>query len=482
MTGTNDNSRNGKRLDTWKEIGGFFGRDERTVKRWEMTRKLPVHRVPGGGRANVYAYEGELAEWLRSNDTQADAERDETAQDTSGKAGAEDSGTVEAARAAADGAESGAEAADENRSWGKSALILAAVVVAAVLAGLLIYKSRDWFTSGGVTPVKAGAHQVAPESEELYLKGIYYWHNRTPESLNQAVDYFTQAIVRDPNNAEAYVGLANCYNLLREYSTMPDSEAYPRAIAAAKRAIALDESLSGAHSSLGFAEYYWLWDAAGAQKEFERAIELDPKSSNARHWYATMLMSMGKYTESLSEIETAQKLDPQSSAILADQALIMSQAGMKDQAIAQLKQLESSQPNFLSPHNYLALIYFDQRDYHNYLAESQTAATLQHDDSRLKIVEAGEKGLAASGYRGMLAAMLAVEKTLYAENNFPAHDLALTYALLGEKRDALKFLRIGYEKHEGQMLEIRGDSAFTGLHQEKEFQKLLEEMGLPTLE
>ena len=316
-----------------------------------------------------------------------------------------------------------------------------------------------------MTPVKAGAHQVAPESEELYLKGIYYWHNRTPESLNQAVDYFTQAIVRDPNNAEAYVGLANCYNLLREYSTMPESEAYPRAIAAAKRAIALDESLSGAHSSLGFAEYYWLWDSAGAQKEFERAIELDPKSANAHHWYATMLMSMGKYKESLAEIEKAQKLDPQSSAILADQALIMSLAGMQEQAIAQLKQLEASQPNFLSPHNYLAIIYFDQRDYHNYLAESKTAATLQHDDSRLKIVTAGEKGLAASGYRGMLTSMLAVQKNMYAENNFSAHDLALTYAWLGEKRDALKFLQIGYEKHEGQIPspEIRSDSAFVGI-------------------
>jgi tetratricopeptide (TPR) repeat protein len=323
---------------------------------------------------------------------------------------------------------------------------------------------------------------VAPESEELYLKGIYYWHNRTPESLNQAVDYFTQAIVRDPNNAEAYVGLANCYNLLREYSTMPESEAYPRAIAAAKRAIALDDSLSGAHSSLGFAEYFWLWDAPGAQQEFQRALELDPKSANAHHWYATMLLSLGRDKESLDEIDKAQKLDPQSSAILADQGLIMFNAEMKDQAIAQLKQLEASQPNFLSPHNYLAGIYFDQRDYHNFLAESKTAATLQHDDSRLKIVEAGEKGLAASGYLGMLTAMLGVQKNLYAENNFSAHDLASTYALLGEKQDALKFLRIGYEKHEGQMLEIRSELAFAGLHKEKEFQKLLEEMGLPGVE
>jgi tetratricopeptide (TPR) repeat protein len=482
MTGTNDNSRNGKRLDTWKEIGGFFGRDERTVKRWEMTRKLPVHRVPGGGRANVYAYEGELAEWLRGNEAQADPERDEAASGDARKTATGDDALTEIGDNAVEGTGGVAGADPEKRSWRSSGLILTGLVLAAVVTGLLIYKWRDWLTSGGTTRAKAGSHQVAPESEELYLKGIYYWHNRTPESLNQAVDYFTQAIVRDPNNAEAYVGLANCYNLLREYSTMPESEAYPRAIAAAKRAIALDESLSGAHSSLGFAEYFWLWDVPGAQKEFQRALELDPKSVNAHHWYATMLLSLGRDKESLEEIDKAEKLDPQSSAILADQGLIMFSAGMKGQAVAQLKQLEGSQPNFLSPHNYLAGIYFHERDYHNFLAEAKTAATLQHDDSRLKIVQAGEKGLEASGYRGMLTAMLGVQKNLYAENHFSAHDLASTYGLLGENKDALKFLQIGYEKHEGQMLEIRSDTAFAGLHKDKEFQKLLQELGLPPVE
>jgi tetratricopeptide (TPR) repeat protein len=471
MTVSHDNPRKGKRLDTWKEIGGFFGRDERTVKRWEMTRKLPVHRVPGGGRANVYAYEQELAEWLRSNDAQVD-ERDENS--VPAETGlAEDSNSAEK--------HAGAEIVSEpeNRSWGKRALILAVVVIVVVGAGLLIYRSRDLFTSGSSAAGKPGAHKVTPESEELYLKGIYYWHNRTPESLNQAVDYFTQAIVRDPNNAEAYVGLANCYNLLREYSTMPESEAYPRAIAAAKRAIALDDSLSGAHSSLGFAEYYWQWDVATAQKEFQRALELDPKSVNAHHWYATMLMSMGREKESLAEIEKAQELDPQSKAILADKGLIMYNGAMKEPAIAQLKQMESSEPNFLSPHNYLSGIYFDEKDYHNFLAESKIAATLQHDEQRLAIVAAAEKGLAANGPHGMLTEILKVQRGLYADGKIPAFDLAWTYARLGEKQDALKYLQISYTKHEGQMLAVRGDSAFVGLHGEKAFQKLLADIGLP---
>lgn len=470
MTGSNDNPRNGKRLDTWKEIGGFFGRDERTVKRWEMTRKLPVHRVPGGGRANVYAYEQELAEWLRSNDAQVE-DRDEN----SGPAEAvppEDS--VSAQRL------SGGETLGKpkNRSWRNRAVMMAAAVIV-VGGGLLIYKSLASGPSSGMAAGNPGAHRVTPESEELYLKGIYYWHNRTPESLTQAVDYFTQAIVRDRDNADAYVGLANCYNLLREYSTMPESEAYPRAIAAAKTAIALDDSLSGAHSSLAFADYYWLWDVASAQKEFQRALELDPKSVNAHHWYATMLMSMGRGWESLAEIEKAQELDPESKAILADKALIMCVFGMRDQAVVQLKQLESSEPNFLSPHNYLSGIYLDEKDYHNFLVESKIAATLQHDEQRLAIVAAAEKGLAANGLHGMLTEMLKVQRGLYSDGKIPAYDLAVTYGRLGEKQETLKYLQIAYSKHEGQMLAVRTDSAFVGLHNEKAFQKLLADIGLP---
>lgn len=478
MTGSNDNPRNGKRLDTWKEIGGFFGRDERTVKRWEMTRKLPVHRVPGGGRANVYAYEGELTEWLRSNDAQVDSEQVEVAAESNGGAGTVEAELEEASKGAS---ESGGFGSEEKRSWGGSGLILALLVIVAIVAGLLIYKGRDWLSSGsgGAT---SGAHKVAPESEQLYLKGIYYWHNRTPESLTQAVDYFTQAIVRDPNNAEAYVGLANCYNLLREYSTMPDDEAYPRAMAAAKRAIALDDSLSGAHSSLGFGEFYWSWDAPGAEKEFKRAIELDPKSVNAHHWYATMLMSLGRERESLDEIEKAQQLDPQSTAILADQGLIIYHNEQTERAIAELKQLESAAPGFLSPHNYLAAIYYTTHDCRNYLAESKAAAALQHDEQRMKIVSAGEHGLAAAGTRGMLTEILKVQKDLYAQGKVAAYDLALTSAALDEKQDALKYLQAAYAKHEGAVVAMRVESTFRVLYGEKEFRKLLTDVGLPPVE
>ena len=106
---------------------------------------------------------------------------------------------------------------------------------------------------------------------------------QAPESLNRALDDFTQSIVRDSNYAPAYVGLANCYNLLREYTLMPATEAYPGAMAAAKRAIVLDDSLAEAHNSLAFVDFYWSWDAPGAEREFQRAIALDPNSAVAHH-------------------------------------------------------------------------------------------------------------------------------------------------------------------------------------------------------
>ena len=192
---------------------------------------------------------------------------------------------------------------------------------------------------------------------------------QAPESLNRALDDFTQSIVRDSNYAPAYVGLANCYNLLREYTLMPATEAYPRAMAAAKRTIVLDDSLAEAHNSLAFVDFYWSWDAPGAEQEFQRAIALDPNSVVAHHWYATFLMALGRSQDALAEIEKARKLDPKSSPILADKRLILFLAGQTNQAIGLLKQIETTEPAFLSPHAYLAEAELDAKDYKDYLSE-----------------------------------------------------------------------------------------------------------------
>jgi Tfp pilus assembly protein PilF len=509
MGSTEPSPRANRRLDTWKEIGAFFGRDERTVKRWETTRGLPVHRVPGAGRANVYAYTDELAEWLSGakitgendaeansgamNGVTADLEGEtsvepgvQTRVDANGGAGFVDRRVGER--------RSVGQLSPRRRNWsaGRYVAIFLAVSVAALLAVTVVRRARSeravragatsaTGTAGGTGAAVVRHHTPDPAAEQLYLKGIYYWQKRTPETLNQAVDYFTQAVVRDPQYAEAYVGLADCYNLLREYSLMPASEAYPRAQAAAKRAIALDDSLSGAHSALGFVDFYWSWDVAGAQREFVRALTLDPNAVNAHYWYGTYLLHLGRYSESLEEIEKAQKLDPHSTSILADKGLVLFYSGQTQLAAELLKQLVAAEPEFLSPHNYLAIMHLAQGEYPQYLAERRRAATLLHDQARLDIVTAGEKGLARGGTQGMLGAMLKEQQRLRADGKEPAYNLARTYALLGRKQEALGELQTAYQQHETELVSMRIDVAVVSMHDEPRFREILAEVGLPPL-
>jgi len=484
-----------RRLDTWKEIGAFFGRDERTVKRWESTRGLPVRRVPGAGRANVYANTDELTEWLKGKNDTVELEGEGNPGNEAGETDAEyftepislDSSLADPVvndrrigeRRNAGGISRTSPLFDrrrrEFRYFAIALVILAALVIVAVTR-------RSW--SARAARKEAAASQpraIDPEAEQLYLKGIYYFNKRTPESLNQAVDYFTQAVVRDPQYAEPYVGMADSYNLLREYSVMPPSEAYPRAAAAAKRAIALNDSLSGAHSSLAFVDFYWSWGVPSAQSEFKRALELDPNSVRAHHWYATFLLHLGRFPESLEEIEKAQKLDPESKSVLADKGLILFYAGNTDQAVALLKQLEASEPDFLSPHTYLAIIYTSQGNWPQYLAESRKSAVLLHDDHRLAIFAAGEKGFARGGSHGMLLAILKEQQNLYAKGQERAYNLAQTSALLGDKEQALKDLQESYLKRDTYLTQLRIDPTMSTLHDEPRFREILAQIGLPPL-
>jgi tetratricopeptide (TPR) repeat protein len=351
----------------------------------------------------------------------------------------------------------------------------------AILLGFLILKHqipRQPSSASARSDVPV-AHRPNPEAEELYLKGRYFWNKRTPEDLNKALDLFTQAIVHDPGYAPAYVGLADCYNLLREYSAMAPSEAYPRALAAAKKAVELDDNSAEAHNSLAFVTFYWTWDAATAEREFKRAIALNPDYVAAHHWYATFLMATRRYPEAIAEIETARKLDPSSTPIMADKGFILYQAGQSKQGIALLKQIETTEPAFLSPHLYLAEIYLAVKDYPNHFAESKKVARLRHDPAALAIVNAAEQGFAAGGAQGMSESMLPVQKKFYLQGALPAYPLAQTYSHLGEQQEALKYLREAYEKRDSAVLFMNSDRSFDGLRDNPSFRDLLARSSQP---
>lgn len=354
--------------------------------------------------------------------------------------------------------------------------------VALLLVIWILWPSQHSANANSVTPLATSPvsrHAANPEAEQFYLRGRFYWQKRTADDLNKAVDAFTQAIVHDPAYAPAYVGLANCYNLLREYTKMPASEAYPRALAAARKAIELDDQSSDAHASLAFALFYGNWDALGAEREFRRAMELQPNNAVAHHWYATYLSTVGRHSEALGEIERAQALDPASKAILADKGDLLWIAGRRDEAMTLLKQLEASEPDFISPHRYLRGFYFAAGDYSDSLEEWKQEASLMHDAASLKLWETAKKGYVTRGFGGMLVNTLSEQKKLCASGTTSPYLVAGTSALLGNTQEALHYLKTAYDQHDEYMLGAPDDPTFKNLRDELAFRELVAKLNFP---
>jgi DNA-binding winged helix-turn-helix (wHTH) protein/Tfp pilus assembly protein PilF len=354
--------------------------------------------------------------------------------------------------------------------------LILAIPVLVLLFSVLTFRSGYRNAKANVKTNPAPAvHTHSPanrEAEAFYLKGRFYWNKRTPESLHQAVEAFTQAIAHDPNYADAYDGLADCYNLLREFSVMPSNEAYLKAYAAAKKAAELDPQSAEAHASLAFVTFWGMWDARDAEAEFRRAIELAPNNAKAHHWFATFLNATGRRDEALSEIELAQKLDPHSSAILADQGEILRFAGHRDQALQMLKQLEASEPDFVSPHRYLSFAYFDEGDYPAYIAELRKLGALTHDPVISAEADAAAKGFAKGGMHNMLENQVQTEKKFYAQGKLSPCFVARGEAELADREESLKYLKICIEAHDEWALGVRHDPLWAGFHGDPTFEQL----------
>lgn len=471
-----------RRLDSWKEIAGFFDRDERTVKRWEKERQLPVHRLPGGSRARVFAFTDELKRWMHSLESvPADADAlAETVEPQDEKLAEKPHLPSEDSAAEV---ESYTGSSGSRKSWAAAAFVaLATLAVLAIVVthrnhGIALAKQAAMAADGA----SASSHVPDAQAEEFYLQGRYYWSKRTPEDLQKAVDYFTQAIVRDPGYSKAYVGLADSYNLLREFAAMPEPEAYTRALAAAQKAVELDDNSAEAHASLAFVLAYWKWDIAGAEREFRRAIQLDPDYGAAHHWYANFLVLAGRSADAMNEINRAEQIDPGSNSVLADKALILFYLGRLDEAIVLAKKVEASQPSFLSTHRYLSYFYLAKGDDNGYADEALKAAALSHDEAEAEIAHAAQEGLKAGGEHRMLTNTLKEEQKLYQQRRTSPFFLAVTCARLGQQQDALHYLQAAYQEHDPTLLAIRVNQALAPLHNDPAYRKLLAEVGFPPI-
>jgi tetratricopeptide (TPR) repeat protein len=441
------------RLDSWKEIALFFSKDVRTVKRWEKERALPVHRAPGKPGGSVYAFADELTRWLNASS----AKLEEAAPDPA------------------------AAKVPPVSSFATFRIVSAILIVVIAVAIAWFYSARR--ASMSFANSNLASHGSSnPEAVDLYLKGRFEWSKRSPESLNKAVDYFTQAIVRDPNYAQAYAGLADTYNLLREYSAMPSNEAYPRAIAAAKKAVELDDSLSEAHRALAFATYYWVWDFAAGEREFKRAIQLDPKDAVAHHWYGAAIGAVARYPEALSQLEEARRLDPSSVSIQADRALFLCFAGRETEGLSLLKQIETADPTFISPHRYLAAIAIVRGDYPVYLAESRKTAELAQDQTGMEIVKAAEQGFAAGGGKAMLDSVREIQEKYYEQGVISGYRVAGACAVSGKNQEAIHYLQEAFAKHDPDVIDVKSDPALRSLRDDPAFRDLISRIGLPPLQ
>ncbi len=469
-----------KRLDSWKEIAAFFGRDERTVKRWEKERALPVYRVPGSARGGVFAYAEELAEWLKAPNHNLEvvdapaAEIPPAEGDSNLAVPAEVTPLKFPADAPA--AKLRIVSPPSRPSQARTFLwLVPLLLIAGSFLALSLSHREPRFKNALAAP-----HPPSAEAQDLYLKGRYHFEKRTPDDLNQAVDFFTQAIVHEPSYAAPYVGLADSYNLLREYSAMPAQEAYPRARAAASKAVELDPNSAEAHNSLAFASFWGFFDVATADREFKRAIELNPGFPRAHHWYATFLIQIGRPEEAVAEIERARQLDPSSTPILADKGCILTAAGKIEEARTLLTQLAASQPDFVPPHRYLAEdIYFPEGNYAGYFAEMGTVARLRHDASAQKNVAAEKAAYESGGQHGLFEQRLKTAQELFNRGPGSAFDVAAAYSSLGQDKDALKYLEIAYQRHDLQLTTLTTNYEFQHLHQNQEFRQLVAKVGLP---
>lgn len=317
---------------------------------------------------------------------------------------------------------------------------------------------------------------VSPDAYEDYLKGRYFWNKRTGDGLKKAIDYFSRAVKADPSYAEAYSGLADSYALAGDwlYEVLPPQEAFRQSRGAATRALALDDTLGEAHTSLAFALDLYAWDWAAAEKEYKRAIELNPGYATAHHWYAWHLLVTGRNSEGIFEIRRAESLDPLSLIISADLAEALCIAHLYDESVQQSKRTLDMDPNFAVAHYQLGQALAQKHLFDQAIAEFQRAIELSgHSgafDSNLAYVYAlsGRKVEAENIIKDLEAGP--------GKNPSIDANIALVYVGLGDHDQAMSWLNKAYEARFNPSILLR--PAFDPLRSDVRFKDLRRRLGL----
>ena len=315
------------------------------------------------------------------------------------------------------------------------------------------------------------------EAYQLYLKGRFYWNKRTPADIQKAVPFFQQAIEKDSKYALAYSGLADAYTLIPVYTRESAREYMPKAKEAALKALTLDDKLAEAHASLGQISDYYDYDFVTAEKEYRRAIELNPNYATAHQWYAEHLSALKRNDEAIVEIRRALDLDPLSVIMNRIYGDILADGRKYDEAIAQYQKTLDLDPNFTTAHYFLGRAYEFKGMYDEAVAEytkSQAISILPPETvQKLKDV------YARSGWKAYLKMSIDLLMHDSQRTLFPPFVIASFYARLGNNDEAMKALEKGYEEREFRMTLLSVSPEFDGLRSDPRFRELVRRMGLP---
>jgi adenylate cyclase len=315
---------------------------------------------------------------------------------------------------------------------------------------------------------------VNPEAYEAYLKGMQYWYNVTPQDMETALQYFELALKKDPNSARAYTGICLVWAGRSQMGFSPPSEAAPKAREAALKAVALDDTLAEAHYALAEVRVWSEWDWAGAEREFKRAIELNPNYADARAPYSHLLMILHRPEEAMTEIQRAVESDPINAVFQAFRGVDLELAGRYDEAIAQLRKALRTSPQLPFAHWMLSGTYFRKGLYDESLAEVKAYYTGDRE-----MEEALTQGDAQSGYRGAMKRAAELWAARWPKSYTLPTDVAILYAWAGEKNHALAWLEKGFEARDPNMPYINVDPTYDSLRADPRFQALLRRMNLP---
>ncbi|HWX69878.1 MAG TPA: tetratricopeptide repeat protein [Steroidobacteraceae bacterium] len=451
----------GRQLIGWKAIGQYLRCTERTARRWEADRGMPVHRIPGGGRSSVWATPGELSAWLQALPSEVQATlRAEASTDASGTAAAGEPG--------------GATAAvnpPRRTLW----LAVAFLLVALSAMALVAWNSAR-HTRTSTARAARGPYDDNAEARETYMTARFELATRSAGSLLAAQQAFRELTQGYPDRAAGWSGLADTYLLLREFGSMRDEAAYPQAERAARTALALDPKLPDAWLDRAFVEWWWHGDAASAFRGFDTALQLDPSSAKALHWYATALYAHGDYEKALETIGRARELDPNNRAIVADEAWLRFGSGERATALTTLERLVQLDPSFEASHYYLAHVYLITGRDVDFLREAKLAAELRGQAESIDVLRLAEQRFLSGGREAMLEQLSASETESCDHGTGSAVVVAEYRALANDRDGMLKWLVRAERTHDHNLPALRGYPEFAPYRSDPAFVKVVERL------